>query len=313
MGLLDPKSRILDVVLTDVGREALAANKLKIAYYSLTDGTAFYEHDVSGSSDVTVRLYSECAPDLPQDVISLLANDAGQLTRVRSTALSGGPDATATTVYGGKLLQGTHQDSTILSGSAFASTAPLILSSSIDNLRNNFLLGTVDEFFEDAEFRAGPSRIEFALANNDNPERSANVTTLESFFQDPLFSHVSNFQYLPPVNKQVAVDEPPTVLGHYSAAGGNISMTYADVKNEAIAARRSGRMKTVSFDPAPRTNNMHLQFFEQTRDGMSKLDVLDFGTYRDEGAPVRVLFVGKVYWDDYDAETFVRLFTVTLE
>lgn len=313
MGLLDPKSRILDVVLTDVGREALATNKLKIAYYSLTDGTAFYEHDVSGSSDVTARVYAECAPDLPQDVISLLANDAGQLIRVRSSALGASPDHDATIVYGGKLLQGTHQDSTILSGNAFASTAPLILSSSIDNLRNNFLLGSVDELFEDSEFRAGPSQIEFSLANDDSTTHSANVTTLESFFQDPLFSHVSNFQYLPPINKQVSIDEPPSMLGNYSAAGGNISMTYDDVKNEAIVARHTGRMKTVTFDPAPRTNNMHLQFFEQTRDGMSKLDVLDFGTYRDNGVPIRVLFVGKVYWDDYDAETFVRLFTVTLE
>lgn len=306
MGLLDPKSRVLDVVLTDVGREALARNNLKIAYYSLTDGTTFYENDVSGSSDVTARVYAECAPDLPQDVISLIANDAGQLTRVRSSALTG-------SVYGGHLLQGTYQDATVLTGSLFASTAGLILSSSLDNLRNNFLLGTIDEFFEDAEFRAGPSRIEFALTNDEDATTTANVTTLENFFQDPLFSHVKNFQYLPPINKQVSVDTPPELLGNYSALGGNISMTYDDVKDEMAVARKSGRVRTVTFDPAPRTNNVHLQFFEQTADGMSKLDVLDFGVYRDEGAPVRVLFVGKVYWDDYDAETFVRLFTVTLE
>ncbi len=307
MGLLDPKSRILDVVLTDVGREALARNNLKIAYFSLSDGTTFYEHDVSGSSDVTTRVYSECAPDLPQDVISLLANDAGQLVRVRSSAMTG-------SVYGGRLLQGTYEDSNVLSGSAFASMAPLILSSSIDNLRNNLMLGTVDEFFEDTEFRAGPSNIEFSLSTDpDARAGTANVTMLESFFQDPLFSHVKNFQYLPPINKNMSVDEPPTLLGNYSAAGGNITMTFDDVKMELATARKSGRLKTVTFDPAPRTNNVHLQFFEQTRDGMSKLDVLDFGTYRDNGAPVRVLFVGKVYWDDYGAETFVKLFTITLE
>ena len=186
MGLLDPKSRVLDVVLTDVGREALARNNLKIAYYSLSDATTFYENDVSGSSDVTTRVYAECASDLPQDVISLLANDAGQLTRVRSSALTG-------SVYGGRLLLGTYEDSTVLSGSAFASTAGLLLSSSLDNLRNNFLLGTIDEFFEDAEFRAGPSRVEFALTNEDDATSTANVTTLENFFQDPLFSHVKNF------------------------------------------------------------------------------------------------------------------------
>lgn len=306
MGLLDPKSRILDVVLTDVGREALARNNLKIAYYSLSDGSTFYEHDVSGSSDVTARVYAECSPDLPQDVISLLANDAGQLIRVRSSALTG-------SVYGGHFMPGTLDDSRILSGSAFASTAPLILSSSIDNLRNNFLLGSIDEFFEDTEFRAGPSNIEFALSNEDDASRTANVTTLESFFQDPLFSHVKNFQYLPPINKQTSIDNPPTLLANYPSMGGNITMTYDDVKLEVASAKKQGRLRTVTFDPAPRTNNVHLQFFEQTVDGMSKLDVLDFGTYRDNGAPVRVLFVGKVYWDDYDAETFVRLFTVTLE
>lgn len=307
MGLLDPKSRVLDVVLTDVGREALARNNLKIAYYSLSDASTFYENDVSGSSDVTARVYAECAPDLPQDVISLLANDAGQLTRVRSSALTG-------SVYGGRLLQGTYEDSSVLSGSAFASTAGLILSSSLQNLRNNFLLGTIDEFFEDAEFTAGPSRIEFALSDRDNASSTANVTTLENFFQDPLFSHVKNFQYLPPINKQVSVDTPPEMLGNYAALGGNITMTFDDVKNEMTYARRTGRLRTVNFDPAPRTNNVHLQFFEQGVEGMSKLDVLDFGTYRDEeGTPVRVLFVGKVYWDDFDAETFVKLFTVTLE
>jgi len=306
MGLLDPKSRILDVVLTDVGREALARNNLKVAYYSLTDGTSFYEADVSGSSDVTSRVYAEASPDLPQDVISLLANDSGQLVRVRSSAMSG------TVVYGGRLLQGTYQDATILTGSAFASTAPLILSSSIDNLKNNFLLGTVDEFFEDLEFRAGPGKVEFSLADA-NDSTTANVSNLESFFQDPLFSHVKNFQYLPPINKPTSIDSPATLLGSYSALGGNISMTFDDVKNEVATARKTGRVRTVMFDPAPRTNNMHLQFFEQTTEGMSKLDVLDFGTYQDDGAPVRVLFVGKVYWDDFDAETFVRLFTVTLE
>jgi hypothetical protein len=309
MGLLDPKSRVLDVVLTEQGREALARNALKIAYYSVTDGTTFYQADLSGSADATARVYSECAPDMPQDVISLLTDDTGQLTRVRSTAMTG-------SVYGGSVLQGAYQDQTILSGSAFASTAGLILSSSIDNLRNNFVIGTVDEFFEDEEFKLGPNRVDFSLSTDPDPSnvRTANVSTLESFFQDPLLSHVPNFQYLPPVNKSRSSEVPPDALGNYSALGGNITMGFDDVKREMAQARNGGNLRTFKFDPAPRTNNVHLQFFEQGSGGMTKLDVIDFGTYRgDGGAPVRVLFVGKVYWDDFDVETFVRLFTVTLE
>ncbi len=319
MGLLDPKSRVLDVVLTDQGRVALARSKLKIAYFSLSDATGFYQADVSGSSDVTSRVYSEVATDTPQDVISLLADDSGQVTRLRSTALPAG-----TSIIGGQVLQGTYADERVLSGSAFASMAGQILSSSLDNLRNNSLLGTVDEFFEDEEFKLGPSRVEFAMARkrttghnvevgNVRSER-ANVSALESFFQDPLLSHVPNFQYLPPINKRYSDEVPAQPLGKYSALGGNVQMGFDDVRREMQDARNEGNLRTFKFDPAPRENNVHLQFFEQTTTGMTKLDVIDFGTYRgDKGAPVRVMFVGKVYWDDYDVETFVRLFTVTLE
>jgi len=310
MGLLDPKSRVLDVVLTDQGREALARDAFKIAYYSLTDATTFYELDASGSSDVTVRVHAECSPNTPQDVISLLTDDAGQVTRVRSTAMPTG------SVYGGHILQGAYQDERILSGSAFASMAGLILSSSLDNLKNNYVLGTVDEFFEDEEFRLGPSHVNFSLSVADDPTHlnTANVSDLEGFIQDPLLSHVPNFQYLPPINKRTSDEVPVSLLGQYSALGGNIQMDFNDVKLEMSAARNVGNVRTFTFDPAPRTNNIHLQFFEQTSAGMTKLDVIDFGTYRgDAGAPVRVVFVGKVYWDDYDVETFVRLFTITLE
>ncbi len=309
MGLLDPKSRVLDVVLTEQGCEALAHSKLKVAYYSLTDAASFYEMDVSGSSDVTTRVYAECATNLPQDVISLLTDDTGQITRVRSTAMSG-------SVYGGQILQGTYQDERVLSGSAFASMAGLILSSSLENLQNNYIIGTVDEFFDDKEFKLGPSKVQFSLSTDANisNERSANVSTLESFFQDPLLSHVPNFQYLPPINKQRSNDQPQSLLGRYSALGGNIQMGFDDVKQELVTARSVGNLRSFKFDPAPRTNNVQMQFFEQTNSGITKLDVIDFGTFRgDAGAPVRVLFVGKVYWDDFDSETFVRLFTVTLE
>lgn len=306
MGLLDPKTRVLDVSLTNVGREALARSALKATYFSLTDGSTFYESDVSGSSDATVRLHVECSNNLPQDVLSLLADDNGQITHVRSTALTG-------TVYGGQILQGAYQSERVLSGSAFASTAGLILSSSLDNLRNNFLLGTIDEFFEDEEFKLAPPKATFSLGGASVNPPVADVTTLESFFQDPLLSHVPNFQYLPPINKRTSTEAPATLLGDYPALGGNITLGFDDVKRELATAERAGALRTFRFDPAPRANNVHLQFFEQTPVGLTKLDVIDFGTYRGAAGPTRVLFVGKVFWDDFDAETFVKLFTVTLE
>ena len=311
MGLLDPKSRILDVVLTDQGRRALAKNNLKISFYSLSDAATFYQGDIaSGSADATSRVYAECATDLPQDVISLLVNEARQISGVRSTALTG-----STSVYGGQLLQGVRS-STVLTGSNFTSTVGQVMSSSLENLRNNFLLGTVDDFFEDDEFVVAPTNVSFTI--NDSlggaANQTVNVSALEGFFQDPLLSHIPNFMYLPPINKPSEEQLTPTLLGEYSSLGGDVVFDYSDIKHEMEESGKQGRLRTFKFDPAPRENNIHLQIFEQTSSGLGKLDVVDFGTYRGEsGNPVRVVFAGKVYLDDFGVETFVRLFTITLE
>lgn len=314
MGLLDPKSRILDVVLTDQGRRALAKNDLKISYYSLSDGATFYEADVaSGSSDVTSRVYAECATDLPQDVISLLVNDARQINSVRSTAMSG-----STSVYGGHVITGGASASRVLSGDEFADHAERVMSSSLENLRNNFVLGSVDDFFQDDEFIVAPTSAQFTVGTDSNGNfpstQTVAVNALEGFFQDPLLSHIPNFMYLPPVNKPSDDLQAATLLGNYSSLGGDVTVDYSDVKGSVDDARKQGRVKTFRFDPAPRDCNVHVQIFEQTTTGLSKLDVVDFGTYRgDAGNPVRVLFAGKVYTDDFGVETFARLFTIVLE
>jgi hypothetical protein len=304
----------MDVVLTEQGRRALSNNKLKLAFYSLSDGSTFYQSDlISGSSDVTSRVYSECATDLPQDVISLQVNDARQVINVRSTALT-----SSIAVYGGTLLSGSV-NSVQLTGSVYTNTVGLVLSSSIENLNNNFLLGTIDEFFEDQEFLVAPKKAEFRLSVPDDgtsngSTQTANISTMDNFFQDPLLSHIPNFMYLPPINKPTDSHEKPELLGNYAALGGNIQYSFDNVKVEMALAKKQGRLKTFRFDPAPRENNIHLQIFEQSPSGLNKLDVVDYGTCRGEsGNPVRVIFAGKVYYDDYGVETFVRLFTITLE
>ncbi len=311
MGLLDPKSRILDVVLTDQGRRALAKSDLKFSYYSLSDASTFYQPDlVSGSVDVTSRVYAECATDLPQDVISLLVNDARQINGVRSTSLTG-----STSVYGGQLLRGV-QSSTVLTGSNFTTAVEQVMSSSLENMRNNFLLGTVDDFFEDDEFVVAPTQVSFNIKDDttNSNTQTVNVSALEGFFQDPLLSQIPNFMYLPPINKPSEERLENSKLGSYSSLGGDVVFTYTDIKRELEQCRSQGRLRTFKFDPAPRENNIHFQIFEQTSSGLAKLDVVDFGTHRGEsGNPVRVIFAGKVYNDDYDVETFVRLFTIILE
>jgi hypothetical protein len=218
-------------------------------------------------------------------------------------------------VYGGQLLQGV-KTSKVLTGSDFITSVGQVMSSSLENLKNNFVLGSVDDFFQDDEFVVAPTNVSFAVNDSLNgpASQTVNVSALEGFFQDPQLSHIPNFMYLPPVNKPSENLQAPTLLGDYSSLGGDVTFDYSDVKREMDESRKQGRVRSFKFDPAPRENNIHLQIFEQTVSGLSKLDVVDFGTYRgDSGNPVRVVFAGKVYLDDFGVETFVRLFTITLE
>lgn len=310
-GLLDPKSRVMDVVLTDVGRQALARGDLQIKYYSFNDASVFYSRDLaSGTVDLSRRVYLESASSLPQDVISLLSDASGQIVRVKSTAMT-------SSVFGGRLLSGTYASGTVLTGAAFTAQAGLLLSSSLENFQNNFVLGTVDDFFDDDSFGVGPGNVRFVVgtdaANVKTKDQTVSVSALENLLQDPLFSHLPNFRYLPPVNKPTDPEQTPSSLGAYSSFGGDVELSFADVDASVVQAAASGRVRVVSFDPAPRENNVHLQFFEQTASGLNKLSVVDFGTHRgSRNEPVRTLFVGKLYQDDFGAETFVRLFTVTL-
>jgi hypothetical protein len=56
MGFLDQKNRVLDVVLTDYGRELLAQNKLNFQYYAFSDEGIDYSGSLSRSLAASATL-----------------------------------------------------------------------------------------------------------------------------------------------------------------------------------------------------------------------------------------------------------------
>ena len=84
-GILDSKSRIMDVVITEQGRRQLASGQMKIEYATFTDLGAFYSGDEDGVlEDPSVRIYFEAASDLPSDLVTLETDDSGLLTPYRA-------------------------------------------------------------------------------------------------------------------------------------------------------------------------------------------------------------------------------------
>lgn len=316
-GILDPKNRILDTIVTLEGRRQMVGGKFKIEYVTFTDGATFYKGDVvSGSADASKRLFFECA-NLPQDQICFEADDAGKILPFKNTS--------GFTIASGKIFSGSSDGITILTGSEFASTAGSLLGSSLDNFKNLYSVGTVDSIFEDEDFEISHSSVNFKVTDAnpiaDMSEQVADINQLESFFQDERLSNISNFKYLPPLNRvsdsfanvNDSAIRKQYKLGEFPPLGSSEPLTFETITERVENARKKGNVVTVRFDPTNNANRLAAQFFEIQTSDLLKLDVIDFGTFRvdDQTSPTRhVLFAGKVFEDDFGSHTFVNLFTL---
>lgn len=327
-GILDSKSRILDTIVTLEGRRQIAAGDLKVRYVSFTDAATYYRADlISGSADATARIYLEQS-HLPQDQITLEADDSGRLQPFKNgsgiSVKDGQILAYTFSALTASILTGSSQGMRLLGGDEFASTAEMLLASSIDNFNRLRIIGTKDLLFEDDGFGVGTNRMTFNITNErpipDATQHATHIDHLESLFNDIRLSKVTNFKYLPPINKleDQRIDKQdhrqtaPYHLGHYKPWGRShlFGLQPRQLEHELGHYHMMGYSKTVTFDPTSRDNTLFGQFFEVQFNVMKKMDVIDYGRYVYNGQAKHAFFVGKVMTDGNGSQTFVHIFTL---
>lgn len=309
MGILDNKTRLLDTLLTLEGRRQLASGKMRIEFVSFTDSDTFYEADLaSGSVDPSDRLFLEAA-SLPHDQIVFEADDAGRLMPYRGSDLG---------VIDGKIVSSSNGVVSIVTGSEFTSLSERLLASSVNNFQKLYAIRTDDAINNDErEFSTNTDSLTFNITTNTpfskREVKMINVEQIESLFQDKRLSHVPNFQYLPPVNASAISGGDTTSLGLFPQIGQRkSSLTY----DEIVRDLKNKEHSIIEFNPTSLQNNIVCQLFEAKQDLLQKLEVIDFGDIitNDELSPEkRVFFVGKVFIDNFGAQTFVNIFTLVFE
>lgn len=319
MGILDPKTRVLDTIITTEGRRQAATGKMKVEYVSFSDAWAIYALDtlVSGGPDFTSRLAFE-AGNLPQDSITFETDDSGNLL---ANFVDGD---TGYRVRAGKvfptLTGSTRFEAPFISGSQFASLAITLLSSSLNNFQNLSLLQSPDPLDVNFnEFIIDKKDLSFKISDTKpipNSEiQEIDIDKVESIFFDKRLSHVPNFQYLPPINKPREGSNNSIVIGAYKNLNQAPYTTYEQLATELSASINLGFSRDIEFLETSRPNNIFAQFFEQYQDGLKKLDVIDFGIFPPDntGRARHVFFVGKVFMDNENTPTFVNMFTLVWE
>lgn len=348
MGILDNKSRIMDVIVTKEGRRQLGRNQFKPMFASFSDKNVFYEADiVSGSSDATLRIQFEAA-NLPVDQVILEYDDSGKLM--------GSPDPKVQSIGTGIFETADSGETNLATGNDLIDAANKLVSSSFTNLRAHSLLTSNNtSITEDNKFNFSISKnsIDF-LVNNIIPFRShpnkniVDLDDVETLLFDRRVNHIPNFKFLPPLRKD------GIKLGNYFDLNQSETLTFQDLMKElgslpvddndqsdtrsvdmfgpveesflnsikdVMNQRNSRPSKTIKFESTTDSNNLLCQVFEikneSNNSSFRKLNVIDFGTFIDKSDVNRqekhVFFVGKIEANSYKILNFTNLFTLIFD
>lgn len=302
-GILDSKSRIMDIVITDQGRRQIAAGQMRIEYATFTDLGAFYSSDEDGViEDPAGRIYFEAASDLPSDLVTFETDDAGLLVPYRADSFgAGGKNLT---------ISGSLRDKKDTSQASEAISRAIL-----ESWGNLQVVGSIDPLDDLQGFQPSRKQIAFSVRNDfpfsPNDVKVAVIDDIEGLNHDVRLSKLDNFKYLPPINSSGELANQP--IGSFP----NLNETL-DQDRQTFESRLSNlEYADIEFIETSIENNFVMQIFELSEDdGMIKLDVIDYGSRpsaADKSKIVRTLFAGKILTDGFGNPTFVNIFTIELE
>lgn len=353
-GILNKKTRFIDLVITQEGKRQMAQGKLRAEFASLSDGSVSYDAN-DRVEDVKKRIYFETM-ESPNNVIVLEKDDSGRLVDfdfsptgsiVGENIFNKPEDAQPQDLHKLKMTQ----------GSQFASLSATLPGSFLKHFKSNQFIGTqIDDRNNKFELNISPkNELKFAISNSvpfeTGPKKEViNVDQAEPFLLDPKLTHLPNFSYLPPVNKD------GTSYGNYTDLRNLNRETWDDIKRDLgfkhfeeiddfidedddlridkdgdfkVLNRRRllptdtevvKEYKVVKFKNTSLENNLLMQLFEidESRNKIKKLDIVDAGVFFDEDDvnlkyEKQVFYVGKIFLDTYNTPTFINIFTIIMD
>jgi len=349
-GILDSKTRFIDMIVTLEGKRQIASGMLRAEYASISDAETFY--DPLEVDDVSNRIFFQ-AMDSYNNVIVIEKDDSGKMIEFNFSPTG--------SIVGNDLFEKDESVTGKLSlkavtGKAFASSARSIMNAFTSHFDALQTLSTFEKTGND--FELSTERITFAISNSvpfplGPHSETINVNDAEPFFVDSKLTHLPNFDFLPPVNAD------GSNYGSYEDIRSLKRETLQDIKDslrnegfndflpeEGVRKRRSSagfrtdkigdfdvinrislespyktnfkQYKTVYFDKTSDQNNLIMQIFEDGPDSkLSKLDLIDAGSFIDDTSDFypekRVFYAGKIYMDDLNTPTFINIFTIIFE
>ena len=308
-GILDPKQRIFDIILTTHGRAKIKDGNFDIKYISFSDSCVDYKPDRSLDEPDQNKSNNLVQPDGIQleafssqrDILFPEIDRNGG-----NTSLNARIDNSFTIVKNKaykKLGQSILVDRFLLVTSSidFYSSSIVLTENSINNYNN---LGVIRS--KEANSNLQISLDEIIFNKNFSNNAIFSEESLDPLLLDTRFSNSLRIGYLPPVvNDQGAIKN----IGVFPKYTDKITDQYHD-----YVAQQSSiwQKKSIRFTKSKLTTlDIFGQVFEVDGSEIKKLVIAEVGQLYAKHSPVAKLFyLGHIFRDKYDIPKFIRLFTL---
>lgn len=277
VGLLDPKERIIDAVITDIGKEKLHFGNFKPTFVSFSDLIAIYKTDTiePGKYKRVTDLNFE-AQNYPQDQITFPIDELGRIT----------------IDFKHNNIKISYDDEEKIKGLDIQATKEIV-KQSLTNLKDLHLLRTKsnnkDEEREIEEFEKDIETSFVIDSERDEVINYIDIIEKEPLFFDDEFQDL-NYCFLHPyvqseTNENVLFDIYQNL----------------DAKKEKLDLDGDTYIVDIPFEKS----NIFIQVFEKEENGMlTKLDLVESNG---------IYFAGKVFFKEDGTPIFLKLFTIIFE
>jgi len=302
-GILNQKERVLDTIITPVGRAQMSTGQMKIRFASFSDRQMYYSKANSEElSDPGNRIYFESYSTDSDLIIQELDADAN-LSPIQTDSF---------TIYGGNVISGSAQQGNVR---LFANA---LSDDSINSLSRQMIIGTRHTLKNSisSNFSIIPNSAQFYIdgvaidSASSQTILSASLNDVESLWQDYRISNVPNYQFLPPQNLPLPSEITGSAIGNYTKINQDPPSSFQQIQDN-LAGKQ---VQKFTFSNTRTSNDVLGQIFEISEKKLSKLVLIDGGIFSvDKGINPHVFYAGKLYRDSRGALTFINIFTLVFE
>ena len=293
-GLLDPKTRVIDAVLTPEGRRQMLMGGINIKFASFSDINGTYDFDSRGvfiENNANINLE---ASSNRNDEIFQVTDEGGKLKEYA--------------IYD-NVSEATAETYSSLDTDKFLShkISYDYMSTVIESLKNQCIISTVDKSRDDTGLDVTPSTLDFKIIPFERSPDESSITDVDSLFQDKRLSTVPNFLYLPPVQRGNG-NSPQIKFGEYA----NFSEENDIGTSNFIEDLKKLENQELRLSKFTKNNDLLIQIYESKSGKNIKLDVIYYGKISMGQELKDLYFAGKLYFDGFEIPTFVNIFTLVI-